>query len=186
MSATQTKLITAADLWEMPYDGFRYELVRGELHKMSPAGSEHGAIIVNLSTLLKTYVKAHRLGVVFAAETGFRIAESPDCVRAPDIAFVRRERLPSSGLPKGYWPGAPDLAVEVISPNDRLYEVDEKIEDYLAAGTLLVWVIYPKKQSVTVYETAREPRVLIGAETLDGGEVVPGFECRITEVFEQE
>ncbi len=186
MSATQTKLMTAAELWEMPDDGFRYELVRGELHKMSPAGSEHGAIIVNLTALLKTYVKAHRLGVVFAAETGFRIAESPDCVRAPDIAFVRRERIPSSGLPKSYWPGAPDLAVEVISPNDRLYEVDEKIEDYLAAGTLLVWVIYPKKQSVTVYETAREPRVLTGTETLDGGEIVPGFECRITEIFEQE
>jgi Uma2 family endonuclease len=186
MSTTQIKSMTAAELWEMPNDGHRYELVRGELREISPAGSEHGFIIVNLTALLKVYVKTHKLGAVFAAETGFRIAEAPDSVRAPDIAFVQRARIPSSGIPKGYWPGVPDLAVEVISPNDRLYEVDEKIEDYLAAGVRLVWVIYPKKQSVTVYEPAREPRVLTGDEMLGGGEVVQGFECRIAEIFEQE
>lgn len=142
MSSTTltTKLMTAQELWEMPDDGFRYELVRGELHRMAPAGSEHGASIMNLAAPLKIFVEEHNLGVVFAAETGFQLTDSPDSVRAPDIAFVRRERIPENGIPKGYWKGAPDLAVEVVSPSDKLYEVDEKVDDFLLAGTRVVCV----------------------------------------------
>lgn len=182
--STTTKLITAAELWEMPDDGFRYELVKGELRMMSPAGGEHGVIIVNLTAPLKMHVKAHNLGLVFGAETGFQLSESPDSVRAPDIAFVVRERIPATGIPRGYWQGAPDLAVEVVSPNDRLYEIDEKIEDYFAAGTRLVWIVYPKKRSVTVHSQGGETRVLTIDDTLDGAEVIAGFQCPVREIFE--
>ncbi|HEX8353452.1 MAG TPA: Uma2 family endonuclease, partial [Pyrinomonadaceae bacterium] len=109
---------TASELFVMPHDGSRYELVKGELRKMSPSGSEHGAIIINISVLLAQHVKSKKLGVCFGAETGFKIAADPDTVRAPDVAFVRRERIPESGIPKKFWPGAPDLAVEVLSPGD--------------------------------------------------------------------
>src|SRR5215213_7719256 len=109
---------TADELFEMPDDGFRYELVKGELRKMSPAGGEHGAVIFNLSSLLGPHIKANDLGQGFGAETGFKIASDPDTVRAADTAVVRRERIPEAGIPKNFWELAPDLVVEVISPGD--------------------------------------------------------------------
>ena len=174
---------TASELLAMPDDGFRYELVRGELRKMSPSGSEHGAIIVNVTLLLGQYVKAKELGVCFGAETGFQIASDPDTVRAPDVAFIRRERVPESGIPKKFWPGAPDLAVEVLSPGDTRGEVDEKIEDWLEAGSRAVWVIDPKRRSVSVYRPMTDVTRLSESDELDGGDVVPGFRCKVSEIF---
>ena len=182
--STTTKLMTADELWEMPDDGFCYELVRGELRKMAPAGGEHGVVIINLAAPLKVHAKANNLGLVFGAETGFRLSEAPDSVRAPDVAFVARERIPLTGIPRGFWPGAPDLAVEVVSPNDKIYEIDEKIEDYLAAGVRLIWIVYPKKRSVTVHSPVSEPRVLMIDDTLDGADVVVGFQLPVREIFE--
>jgi Uma2 family endonuclease len=181
--STSTKLMTADELFVMPHQGFRYELVEGELIKMSPAGGEHGAIIVNITLLLGQHVKANSLGVCFGAETGFKLASGPDTVRAPDVAFVRRERIPESGIPKKFWPGAPDLAVEVMSPDDTLKEVEEKAEQWLASGTSAVWVINPKRRSVSVYRPAAEVIRLSEADELDGGEVVPGFSCKVSEIF---
>ena len=102
---TTTDLITADELLQMKDDGFRYELVRGELIKMSPAGHQHGRIALNLTTPLDQFVRANQLGAVYAAETGFKLAE--DMVRAPDAAFIRRERVEAVGLTTGFWPGAP-------------------------------------------------------------------------------
>ncbi|MEJ7577713.1 MAG: Uma2 family endonuclease [Pyrinomonadaceae bacterium] len=184
MSTATTKLMTADELFELPDDNFRYDLVKGELRRMSPAGSEHGAIIINFSLLIAQHVKAYKLGIVFGAGTGFKLESDPNTVRAPDIAFVRRERVPASGVPRGFWQGAPDLAVEVVSPSDKLYEIDEKIDDYLAAGVSLVWVVYPKKRSVTVYSPGGEPHVLTVEDTIDAGEVITGLQCRIAEIFE--
>ncbi len=130
MSMPKT-LVTADELFHMPDDGYRYELVEGELRRMVLAGGEHGVIVAKLTTPLAQYVAAHNLGVVLGAETGFTIASDPDTVRVPDIGFVRRERIPASGIPQGYWPGAPDLAVEVISPNDSYSDVEDKIMDWL-------------------------------------------------------
>ena len=174
---------TASELYEMPDDGFRYELVKGELRKMSPAGSEHGAIIVNVTLLLGQHVKAKELGVCFGAETGFKIASDPDTVRAPDVAFVRREQIPESGITKRFWPGAPDLAVEVLSPGDTYEEVDEKVEDWLGAGTRAVWIVNPKRRSVSVYRTMTDVTRLSEEDELDGGDVVPGFRCKVSEIF---
>ncbi|HWS87892.1 MAG TPA: Uma2 family endonuclease [Pyrinomonadaceae bacterium] len=174
---------TASELFEMPDDGFRYELVKGELRKMSPSGSEHGATIVNITVLLGQYVRAKKLGVCFGAETGFKIESDPDTVRAPDVAFISRERIPKSGIPKQFWPGAPDLAVEVLSPGDTRGEVDEKVTDWLEAGVRAVWVINPKKRVVMVYRSTTDVERLSEGDELGGGEVVPGFRCKVTEIF---
>ena len=174
---------TASELFGMPDDGFRYELVKGELRKMSPSGSEHGAVIVNITVLLAQYVKSNKLGVCFGAETGFKIESDPDTVRAPDVAFIRRERIPASGITKKFWPGAPDLAVEVLSPGDTRAEVDEKVEDWLQTGARAVWVINPKRRGVSVYRPTTDVTRLSEDDELDGGEVVPGFRCKVSEIF---
>jgi Uma2 family endonuclease len=174
---------TANELFEMPDDGFRYELVKGELRKMSPAGGEHGAIIFNLSLLLGQHIKANDFGQGFGAETGFKLASDPDTVRAADIAFVRRERIPEEGIPKNFWPLAPDLVVEVVSPGDTYQEVEEKVGDWLNAGVRAVWVCNPKQRSVSVCLSMTDVVRLSEADELDGGEVVPGFRCKVSEIF---
>ncbi len=180
---TTLRRSTASELYAMPDDGFRYELVKGELRQMSPAGGEHGAIVINVSLLLGQHVKSNSLGVCFGAETGFKIASDPDTVRAPDLAFVRRERIPETGIPKNFWATAPDLAVEVLSPGDTYSEVEEKVEDWLAAGARAVWVVDPKRRAVTVYRSLADVTRLWEADELDGGEVVPGFRCEVSEIF---
>jgi Uma2 family endonuclease len=174
---------TADELLRMPDDGFRYELVRGELRRMTPAGSEHGRIAMSFSWRLAQHVQENRLGAVYAAETGFVLARNPDTVRAPDVAFVNRERLEEAGETEGYWPGAPDLAVEVISPGDLYAEVEEKVFDWLNAGTKMVAVVNPRKRSVTVCKSPTDIAVLTEADVLDGGDVVPGFELVVREIF---
>jgi Uma2 family endonuclease len=182
MSTTHT-LTTADELLVMPDDGFRYELVKGELRRMPPAGSEHGAVIMNIGTPLDQFVKAHGLGVVFGAETGFKITSDPDTVRAPDLAFIRRERIPTEGLPRGFWPGAPDLAVEVISPGDTYTEVEEKVSDWLDADTRMVLVLNPRSRTVTVYTSHTDVVRLTESDTLNGGGLLPGFTCRVADLF---
>ncbi|HLM57954.1 MAG TPA: Uma2 family endonuclease [Pyrinomonadaceae bacterium] len=181
--STTVQLVTADELFLMPKDGFRYELVKGELRKMSPSGSEHGAVIVRVTVRLGSHVEAKKLGVCFGAETGFKIASDPDTVRAPDLAFVSRENIPESGITKKFWPGAPDLAVEVVSPGDTFTEVEEKVEHWLAAGAKAVWVLNPKRRGVSVYRSATEVVLLSESDELDGGEVVPGFRCRVADFF---
>ena len=182
MTTTQ-QLITAEELLLMPDDGYRYELVRGELKKMPPAGYQHGKIVVNLTTPLDQYVRANDLGVVCGAETGFVLASDPDVVRAPDVGFVSRERAEAAGEVLGYWPGAPDLAVEVVSPGDPYAEVEEKVLDWLEAGTRMVIVANPRRRVVTVYRSLTEMAMLTEADTLDGGDVVPGWTMPVREVF---
>ena len=181
--STTLQQVTADELFAKPKDGFRYELVKGELRKMSPAGSEHGAIIVNITVLLGQHVKSNQLGVCLGAETGFKIASDPDTVRAPDVAFVSRERVPESGIPKKFWPGAPDLAVEVLSPGDTVEEVEDKVEDWLSAGARAVWIVSPRRRGVTAYRSMTDVTRLSEADELDGGDVVPGFRCKVAEFF---
>jgi Uma2 family endonuclease len=182
-SDTQTKPMTAADLLALPDDEFRYELIRGELRKMAPTGGRHGMIAVDIATALNQHVKANELGRVFAAETGFLLASDPDTVRAPDAAFVRRERIEEIGSMEGYWPGAPDLAVEVVSPNDPYTEVEEKVIEWLEAGTRMVIVVNPRQEAATVYRSRHDIAVLTEEDTLDGGDVVPGWSLPVQELF---
>jgi Uma2 family endonuclease len=174
---------TANELFEMPDDGFRYELVKGELRKMSPSGWEHGVVVVNITLLLGGYVKTNSLGECGGAETGFKLASDPDTVRAPDLSFVSRERIPKGDAHRKFFAGAPDLAVEVVSPGDTRREVDEKVGDWLDAGTRAVWIVNPKRRGVSVYRPMTDATHLSEGDELDGGEVVPGFRCKVSEIF---
>lgn len=168
----------------MADDGWRYELVEGELRRMTPAGYEHGFVISELQGRLWNYVRKHKLGHVAGAETGFMVGRGPDTVLAPDVAFVRQSQIDRLGIPKAFLPEAPALAVEVVSPGDTAEEVDEKMRRWLAAGVEMGWVVYPGGRTVTVYRSLDDIRVLTERDVLDGGDVVPGFQLRVEELFE--
>lgn len=181
--AVTTQLMTAEDLLKLPDDGFRYELVKGELKRMPPAGHEHGGIGMELAGTLHYYVKRNNLGRVYLAETGFKLQSNPDTVLAPDAAFVRQQRLEQIGRMKGYFPGAPDLAVEIVSPGDTVSEVEKKVEEWLKFGVRLVWIVSPKRRTVTAYRSLTDVVMLTEKDTLDGGDVVPGFQIPVAEIF---
>jgi Uma2 family endonuclease len=172
--AVEPKLMTAEELECLPDDGQRHELVRGELRTMSPGGGEHGSIASDVHLSLGPHVRAHNLGQTYIADTGFRLTTGPDTVRAPDVAFVRRERVLEAGLVRGYWPDAPDLAIEVISPNDLYTEVEEKVAQWLEHGTRLVFVVNPRRRTVAVHRPGQPVRILGLDDVLDGEDVVPG------------
>ncbi|MBI4470753.1 MAG: Uma2 family endonuclease [Acidobacteria bacterium] len=182
MSSVRT-LVTAEDLLRMPRDDFRYELIYGELRRMSPAVQRHGRIAAKLNMVLHQHVSRHDLGTVFATDTGFKLASAPDLVRAPDAAFVRQARIDEAGDPEGFWPGAPDLAAEVLSPSDTVLDVEQKVRDWLKAGTALVWVVSPELHTVTVYRSLTDITILTEKDNLDGGELMPGFRLGVAELF---
>jgi Uma2 family endonuclease len=182
--ATTDKLMTADELLRLPDDGQRHELIAGELRTMAPSGGEHGRVTLNLTTPLDQYVRAHGLGCVYAAETGFQLTAGPDTVRAPDVAFVRQERVLAVGRVMGYLPGPPDLAAEVLSPNDRPAEVEEKVASWLAHGTRLVLVVDPRRRIVRVYRPGTPPHTLAESDVLSGEDVVPGWTLPVGALFE--
>lgn len=181
---TTVQLLTADDLLAMPDDGIRYELIDGELRKAAPAGSQHGRITHKIEIDLGRHVEANDLGVVFAAETGFRLRTDPDTVRAPDVAFVAKRRYAQVGDMPGYWPGAPDLAIEVLSPGDNYAEVEEKVFDWLDAGCRLVIVLNPRQRTATAYRSRASIRVHTDSETLDAGDAVPGWSFAVARAFD--
>jgi Uma2 family endonuclease len=180
---TTERLITADELLRRPKDGFRYALVAGELRRMSPASYQHGRLAMNIASPLDQYVRQRRLGIVLAAETGFLVANDPDTVLAPDAAFVRRERVEAVGDSAGYWPGAPDLAVEIVSRHDLYTEIDEKVSAWLAAGTRMVIVVNPCQHHATVYRSLHDIAIFTEDDVLDGGDVVPGWCMPVRELF---
>jgi Uma2 family endonuclease len=179
---TIERLISAEELFQMPNLG-RCELVRGVINMMSPAGSEHGRIVWNVTLLLGNYIKSHKLGTMRGAETGFIIHHDPDTVLAPDASIILADRLPEKH-PKGYYDGPPDLAVEVLSPNDRASEVQGKIRDWLNAGCRAVWIVDPETKSVTIYKSTHDIAVLNAADTLTDVQLLPGFSASVSEIFE--
>ncbi len=181
----ETRHTTAEELLRTPDDGFRYELVGGELRKMAPAGNKHGYLALRIASRLERHVEENGLGKAYAAETGFKLSSNPDTVRAPDAAFVSRARLDETGEVEGYWPGAPDLAVEVISPSDTHTEVVEKALAWLEAGCRMVLAVDPSRRTVTVYRALDDIRILTGeaGEILDGADVVPGWSLPVAELF---
>jgi Uma2 family endonuclease len=181
--STELQLMTADELLALPRGEFRYELVNGELKKMSPAGHDHGRIVMELASPLQVFVKKHKLGKIYAAETGFVLTANPDTVRAPDIAFIRQQRVSEVGRSRGFWKGPPDLAVEVISPSDIVGEVEDKVYMWLERGTPLVWLISPKLCNVTVFRSLTDIETLTENDTLDGGDVLPGFQISVSEIF---
>ena len=180
---TTRTLVTADELLRMPDDGKRYELIEGELIEMAPAGSRHGEIAASVVIVLGHYVRKNDLGTIFAAETGFLLRYDPDTVRAPDAAYIVKDRLPREGVPFGFMDTIPDLVVEVVSPNDRAGQVQEKIEQWIEHGVKLVWVAYPECRSIMVYRSLNEVHVLHEGDVLTGDPVLPDFTCPVDEIF---
>ncbi|MCE2513925.1 MAG: Uma2 family endonuclease [Acidobacteria bacterium] len=188
MTASAPKPLITAD--ELPAisarhsaRGQRTELVGGDLIVMAPAGGRHGQVAHALALFIGTHVRDRNLGRVFAAETGFLLRRDPDTVRAPDVAFVADERLGARGAPAGFLEMAPDLAAEVVSPGDSAAAVRDKAAEWLAAGTRLVWVVYPETRSVVVHRPDHPARALHDAETLEGGPVFTDFSVRVGDLF---
>ena len=182
MSATASPLVTAEELFVRPDDGMRHELVRGELRTMTPAGSEHGAIGAFLLGKLAYCVQQQKLGRLFNADTGFLIARQPDTVRSPDLAFVGGERG-RRPMPTSFYPGAPDLAVEIVSPHDRADAVQAKVQDWLRAGCFEVWVVSPRLKTIEIFRSTTNVRVLTELDMLESPDLLPGFSCSVAEVF---
>jgi Uma2 family endonuclease len=178
--AVQERLYTAKDLDNLPDDGHRYELDRGELVIMPPAKKEHGLVVLKASRLLGNHVEVNDLGEVMA-EIGYKLESDPDTVRAPDISFISKARM--APLTGEYEEIAPDLAVEVASPGNTVSDMNQKILQYFEAGVRLVWVIFPKTRMVHVYYAADKITVLKGDAMLEGGDVLPGFSVRLSELF---
>jgi Uma2 family endonuclease len=179
-----THLVTAEELARLPDDGYRYELVEGRLVRMSPVNLDHGRIVMRIGFLLSRHLEQHPVGIV-GAEVGFKLATNPDTVRGPDIAFVRNERLPSPEDRRGFVKGPPDVAIEVLSPDDRPGEVRAKTEEYLAKGTPLVFVVDPHRQTATISRPGTD-RVILESETdiVDLSDVILGFSCQLREIFQ--
>ena len=183
MATTTAKLMTAEELLSMPKDGYRYELVRGVLKKMAPVGHTGGFYESNVIAELRTFVKANRLGRTYSSSTGFLLERNPDYVLMPDAAFVQRERVDAVTEERGYFPGAPDFVAEVISPNDRLTDVYEKVEEWLNAGARMVVVVNPRDKTVQAYRSTTDVVTLSEDDTLDGGDVVPGWRLPVADIF---
>jgi len=179
MSVTRT-LINAEQLPEIAH-GKRCELLRGELVEMPPPQKKHSWIVARLIAWMFPFVREGKLGVV-GTELGFILQRNPDTVRAPDVYFVSVSRW---GDPDAddYFEGAPDLAVEVLSPSDRASEVQEKIREYLAAGCPLVWVVDPGSETVTAYHPGGDAQIYSGNQEVTGEQVLPGFSFRAAELF---
>ena len=156
---------------------------RGEVVRMSPTGGKRGVIAHRIGRLLGNWAEQQDIGLVFAAETGFKLATNPDTVRAADVALVLNERIPAAGVPDSFWEGAPDLAVEVFSPNDSTSDVLDKVRDYLAAGADQVWIADPKSTTVSVYKPLQDVQTLTERETLEGVGAVEGVRCGVGEFF---
>ena len=182
MSATAVRpQYTPEDLLSMP-DGERYELVNGNLVERD-MGAESSWIGGETYRLLANFVREHGLGWVFNPECGYQCFLHPRDVRRPDASFIARGRLESEAFPKGHVQIPPDLAVEVVSPNDLFYEVEEKIGEYLDAGVRLVWVVNPQERTVQVFRPDGSNTRLLENDELAGEEVIPGFRCRVAELF---
>ena len=174
--------MTAEELLHLNLPDKRTELVKGVLVVREPAGYRHGEVAMNLALALGNFVKAHSLGRVLAAETGFKLFSDPDTVRAPDVAFIRADRVPEPS-PPGFPAIAPDLAVEVLSPGDRPGEALEKVGDWLNAGVRLVWVVDPVRRLARVYRSDGTETLLAAEDTLIGEDVLSGFSCPLAEVL---
>jgi Uma2 family endonuclease len=179
--ASTTHLMTAEELIKLPGGQYRYELVKGELLTMSPSGATHGAVTVNLTLPIATYIKANGLGTVFAAETGFILTRDPDTVLAPDISFIRKDRL--GPLSSGYLEIAPDLAVEVISTTKTMSKVEKKTAQWLSFGVRSVWMVNCQNRTVEIVSASGSRHLFSEPAELVDDEVLPGFRVPVSEIF---
>ena len=183
MTTAKPKLLTADDLLRLSSKGVKGELIRGVLHETMSAGVNHGKIVVKLVLLLGAFVMPRNLGTLLASDTGILLERNPDTVREPDVAFISSEKMPIGADVPGYSEVVPDLVVGVASPSDSLAEVRRKAEMWLDHGVRLVWVAHPVTHTIDVYQANGSVIALTEDDTLDGGEVLPGFTCEVRDIF---
>jgi len=183
--ATKTRL-TADDLWNMRREGVRQELVDGHIDEMPPSNALHGKYVIRIGALLEAVVYPARNGEVVGGDVGFvlNLPYDPERVRCPDVAFISRGRIPADGLPERFFSGAPDLAVEVLSPSDDPVDVQQKIRDWLEGGARQVWIVAGRAKTVTVYRSDGSARLLRESDVLEGEDVVPGLSIPLRQLFE--
>ncbi|HYN88722.1 MAG TPA: Uma2 family endonuclease [Ardenticatenaceae bacterium] len=177
-----TTLLTAEDFLQLSRGDARLELIRGEVIDMSPPGARHGIIALEFGSRLRAWAKSGPGGYT-DVESGFVLNRNPDTVRGPDVAYVSQERVPATGVPMGYWPIAPDLAVEVVSPDETADEVRDKVRDYLSAGTRLVLVLYPRTREIIAHTPDGLARTSGPGDVFEHPDVLPGFTCPVGELF---
>ena len=183
MTTAKPKLLTADDLLRLYSQGVKGELIRGVLHETMPAGVKHGKIAMLLGSKFVTYVVPAGLGHVFGSDSGVLLERNPDPVREPDLAYVSAERLPLDADVDGYCPVAPDLVVEIKSPSDSEQEVDDKATMWLSHGVRIALVINPETATIRVRQPDVPAVILTMDDTLDVGEVLPGFSCSVREIL---
>ena len=176
------QLVTAEELERMGSPAFGFELVRGELVPVTPAGDMHGALAAALTGELRAFVQANHLGRVYV-ETGYRLFSNPDTVRGPDVSFVSRARAATLKRRRGFIHSAPDLAIEIVSEDNTPAQLATKAAEYLAAGTRLVWIVDPEPRHVRIHQPGRAVVTLPATDTLDGGDVLPGFTLPLAALF---
>ncbi len=184
MATATTTLVTAEELAEIPDDGYQYELIEGVMRRMAPASFRPSNLATRVAARLVAYAEAHGLGEVTGADGDYILARDPDTVLAPDVAFVRAERVPALAEQDQFAALAPDLVIEVVSPSDRTKDVNEKVARYLAAGVPLIWVFHPRSLTVTVHRPDRPVLTMREGEVLDGEDIVPGFRLPIAQIFQ--
>ncbi len=185
MATTHTKPrpITAEELLKLHSEGVHGELIRGVLCETMPPGLDHAEIVYRLSGLLWDYLKTHRIGRAFSGDPGIWIERDPDTVRAPDIAFYVEERMTRGESVPGYAEIVPDLAIEVVSPNDTVPEANDKARMWVANGVRLVWLVWPDWGTVEVFRPEEDVVELSGDAVLEGQDVLPGFSTAVSEIF---
>ena len=184
MTTTQPKLLTADDLLRLHGEGVRGELIRGVLCKTMPAGRIHGKVAAIVISILMSFVRPRRLGQVIGTDAGILLQRDPYTVREPDVAFISTEKLPLDSDVPGYYDGVPDLVVEIVSPSDRPEHVYDKACMWILFGVRLVWVLDPDKRTVDVRKPGPSVTRLTENDTLDGADVLPGFSCTVSELFD--
>jgi Uma2 family endonuclease len=178
-----TRTITADELLTMPDDGRRYELYRGELREVSPSGFEASYIGALFVAEIGAFARRHGLGAVTMADGGYLFEVGPDTVRAPDVAFIRADRLPPPDQRAGYPNAVPDLVIEVVSPNDTRHEVADKVAFYLERGVPLVWTVWPRPREVVAHRPGEGPQTFREGDVLTAEDVLPGFRLPVEDVF---
>ena len=184
MVAIKTKLLTANDLLRMHGAGVRGELIRGEFHELMSAGREHGQLVMKLGWLIQNFTIQRRLGRIYGSDSGVLLERDPDTVREPDIGFVSADRDRGDERVIGYDEQVPDLAVEIASPSDSRREIREKALMWKRYGARIAWAVYPDTRTVDVYGEDGFVITLAENDVLDGGEVLPGFSCAVSEIFD--
>ena len=184
MTTVKTDLLTAEDLLRLYGEGVRGELIRGVLRETMPSGQRHGKIVARLLILLGMFIEPRRLGTLVASDSGVLLERDPDTVREPDIAFTSITRLPADAVLDGYAEVVPDLVVEIVSPGDRPRDLADKVAMWLSHGVRLVWVVRPASRAIEVHRSGAAVETLNEAATLSGNDVLPGFSCPISAIFE--